>query len=174
MSSIALDFRVRYMVIDFSMLKLIPVLVPKPLWGINAHDLLAWETWQHIRRDTFAQDNHVCVICEQQLPLECHEVFSYDDTAGVAVLEKLESRCTDCHACNHLGRLRKRNPDEFRHALVRIGRLNKMKPEEVVLLVKEAFRLHSTRTKSWELKVAPDLLRSYPELARLEGRHEVT
>ena len=158
--------------IGFNTLKLIPVLVPKPLWGINAHDLLAWETWQRIRRDTFARDNHLCVICEQQLPLECHEVFSYNDNAGIAVLEKLESRCAECHACNHLGRLRKRSPDKFQHALVRIGRLNKMRPAEVILLVKNAFRVHSTQTRPWDLKVAPDLLRSYPELALLEGLYE--
>lgn len=153
------------------MLKIIPVLVPKPLWRINAHALLAKETWHRIRCDTFARDNHLCVICGQRLPLECHEVFSYDDTTGIALLKKLESRCTDCHACNHLGRLRKQSPEEFKQALIRIGSINKMRPGEVILLVKEAFRLHKTRTRPWEVRVTEDLLRSYPELSELVGRY---
>jgi hypothetical protein len=152
-------------------MRLIPVLIPRPLWGINAHRLLAGEQWQRMRRDTFSRDNHQCVICQQQRQLECHEVFSYDDNTGKAVLERLESRCPNCHDCNHLGRLRKKDPEGFKRALVRISDINNMKPKEVILLVKEAFLLHSTRTRPWEVRVAPDLLNAYPELAKLEGHY---
>jgi hypothetical protein len=157
------------MVSDSYKLKLVPILVPRPLWGINAHDLLDRESWQRMRRDTFSRDNLRCIICEQKRPLECHEVFSYDDITGTATLVRLESRCADCHACNHLGRLLKRNPRGFKQALASIGRLNRISPPEVISLVQEAFKLHKSRTRPWRTKVAEDLLHVYPELTRLEG-----
>ncbi|HKD79050.1 MAG TPA: hypothetical protein VKH81_05110 [Candidatus Angelobacter sp.] len=156
---------------DVLQLKLVPVLIPKPLWGINAHDLMARDTWERMRRDTFQRDQGCCVICLRKRILECHEVFSYDDAVGIAVLIRLESRCADCHASNHLGRLLKRNPEAFKRALAYIGRLNQIGPDEVTLLVKDAFRLHKNRTRAWELKVAEDLLRQYPELGKMEGHY---
>jgi hypothetical protein len=152
-------------------LRLEPILIPRPLWGVNAHTLVSEECWQKIRRDTFLRDQNRCVICEQQKPLECHEIFSFDDDHGVAVLVRMESRCADCHACNHLGRLQKRNPAAFKRALKYIGTINRIAPPEVVRLAKEAFRVHKTRTRPWDMKVAQDLMLKYPELARLEGHY---
>jgi hypothetical protein len=162
-----------FMVSENYKLKLVPVLVPRPLWGINAHDLLDRDSWQCMRHDTFSRDNFHCFICEQKRPLECHEVFSYDDVTGTATLVRLESRCADCHACNHLGRLLKRNRDGFKKALKRIGALNRLNPPEVISLVEQAFQVHKTRTRPWQMKVAEDLLRKYPELIRLEGAYSV-
>ena len=152
-------------------LKLLPVLIPKPLWGINAHNLLVGECWQRMRRDTFLRDKNRCVICGEQKPLQCHEVFSFDDAEGIAVLTKLESRCEVCHDCNHLGRLYKTDPDAFKSALAYLGVINQLDPPDVIRLVKEAFRLHKTRTRPWEMRVAQELLRCYPELKRLEGHY---
>lgn len=154
-------------------LKLLPVLIPRPLWGINAHDLVERDCWEKIRRDTFLRDKKRCVICGKQGPLECHEVFTFDDANGIATLARLESRCSTCHACNHLGRLYKRNPPGFKQALVYLAKINKMQPQEVIDLVKDAFKLHKARTRPWEMKVAEELLRCYPELQRLEGRYSV-
>jgi hypothetical protein len=151
--------------------KLLPVLIPKPLWGINAHSLLSWESWQKIRQDTFSRDMRCCVICSHKGRLECHEVFAYNDTIGIAVLVRLESRCGDCHDCNHLGRLKEREPEKFKDALKRIARINRMERAEVIQIVKEAFRLHKVRTRSWQVEVAEELLNSYPELTRLQGRY---
>lgn len=153
--------------------KLLPVLIPRPLWGINAHGLLAWESWQQIRQNTFSRDMHCCVICSHKGRLECHEVFEYDDAAGIAILVRLESRCGDCHDCNHLGRLKVKEPEKFKDALRRIARINGMRPPEVIQLVKDAFQLHKTRTRPWQVKVAEELLGSYPELIRLEGHYSV-
>jgi hypothetical protein len=154
-------------------MKLLPVLIPKPLWGINAHSLIGGSAWQRMRRDTFLRDKHCCVICQQQGPLECHEVFLYDDATGTAVLTKLESRCAECHSFNHLGRLRKVDPQGFKRALVCIGRINDIGSEEVILLVKNAFSLHKNRTRPWQLKVTEDLLKPYPELKRLVGYYPI-
>lgn len=149
--------------------KLLPVLIPRPLWGVNAHRLLDRQQWSKIRRNIFSRDNHRCVICEALGQLECHEVFTFDDAAGVAMLVKLESRCPDCHDCHHLGRLKKHNPTAFKQALKRIAGLNGMTPAEVIALVKKAFEVHAKRTRPWEMKVVAELLQEYPELKKLEG-----
>lgn len=154
-----------------SSLKLIPVLIPKPLWGVNAHNLLEGQCWQNIRRNTFLRSDYCCVICQRKKPLECHEVFKFDDEKGVAVLLRLEGRCEDCHACNHLGRLKKVNPKGFKRALAYIGFVNQITPQVVIRIVGEAFDVHKSRTRPWEMKVDPELLQIYPQLKRLEGHY---
>src|SRR5580704_3671740 len=85
--------------------KLVPELVPRPLWGISAPRVLKKSTaWRAIRLETFAEAGNKCEFCNTGTQLECHDKWKYDDKKCVATLIGFESRCKACHFATHIGR----------------------------------------------------------------------
>lgn len=61
--------------------RLMPELVPRPLWGISAYRLLGrGKAWRAIRQATLEAGGQECSICRStESGLTCHERWSYDD-----------------------------------------------------------------------------------------------
>ena len=81
-------------------------LVPKTCWFSNVRDHVDEKTWDRLRRQTYAKAGHRCQICGgrgPRWPVECHEVWHYDDQTQVQKLMSLIALCPACHEAKHMG-----------------------------------------------------------------------
>jgi hypothetical protein len=81
--------------------RLVPALVPEPLWGRSVYQLLRASrrggAWKRLRADVVARAGGACHVCgeRQERFMVCHEVWDYDDDAGVATLMAFALNCWD-------------------------------------------------------------------------------
>jgi hypothetical protein len=147
-------------------LRLEPELVPRPLWGVSAHQLLPAEWRREIRPAVVAEYRGLCCRCGASTKrMFAHERWEYDDGRAVATVVGLELVCSDCNAVLHLGRL----PPEHRgRALAHLARVNAVSSEEVKRLNALAFAAWRRRSRhAWTVAVAADVAARYPALAEL-------
>lgn len=83
-------------------------LVPRPLWyKSNIRTVLPKEDWDLLRRSVYRRANYLCEICGGRgpnHPIECHEVWRYDEAARTQTLERMIGLCPACHGVKHMGR----------------------------------------------------------------------
>jgi hypothetical protein len=86
-------------------------LVPATCWYSNVRSLLPTKEWDRLRKLSYTHADYECEICggsglEQgyKHPLECHEIWNYNDRTHVQRLDGLVSLCPYCHMCKHIGR----------------------------------------------------------------------
>jgi hypothetical protein len=151
-------------------LKLIPQLVPKPLWRKSAAELFGRTAlWMRIRSDALKGAHHACEICcNATTRLVCHEVWHYDDRQGIAMLAGLEIHCDKCDAATHMGLAVRRGKRDM--AIAQLCEINGIRLEEAEQLFGDAMILWRKRNeKQWRIVVAKQLLVRYPQLAALES-----
>jgi hypothetical protein len=81
-------------------------LVPKTSWYNNVRALVDELTWDRIRRQVYRQADYRCEICGgkgPEHPVECHEVWRYDDRTRVQLLVRMIALCPACHQVKHIG-----------------------------------------------------------------------
>jgi hypothetical protein len=148
--------------------RLVPELVPEPLWGISAYRVFGkTKPWKEIRQDTLAEAGHKCGTCDGGGPqLACHDAWSYDDKKCVATLIGFEIRCLLCHNATHVGRAFDLG---FQQEVIRQLRgVNRCTEREVVEMINSAMSLWAERSKKkWTVVVTPALLKRYPRLAEV-------
>lgn len=152
-----------------SFLKLMPHLVPKPLWRKRAARLLKHGGWERIRRDTQEAAHGACQVCSDPVSTSdpCHELWDYDDERGTATLVGLRIQCRKCDAAVHMGRTVKRDLRDMTKA--QLVKVNGITPREAQMLFDSAMEEWRRRNeKEWRIAVAKSLLDRYPELAVLE------
>src|SRR5580704_19112448 len=148
-------------------LKLVPHLVPKPLWGKSAANLLKRSVWERIRRDALELAGQACQVCSDGSALIiCHELWDYDDERGIAALEGLRIQCRNCDRAVHMGRTFKHAGREgYLAAIAQLRRVNGIGVSEAELLYRSAMDTWKQRSKmEWRIIVAKSLLERYPEL----------
>ena len=104
-------------------------LVPSSSWGDNLRSRLKQSQWDMLRKKAYAAANHQCEICGGKgtnqgynWPVECHEVWDYDDTKHVQKLVRLIALCPRCHQVKHFGLAQMRGQGE--RALQHLGKVN--------------------------------------------------
>jgi hypothetical protein len=87
-------------------------LVPKPLWHKNLRSDLSRADWDRLRKMAYRRAGYKCEVCggtglEQEFnwPVECHEVWHYDDERHIQRLDRLIALCPWCHHVKHMGRI---------------------------------------------------------------------
>ncbi len=81
-------------------------LVPASYWFSNVRSHVTREVWDQLRRQTYEATGHICEICGEvgrKHPVECHEVWHYDDEWRIQKLERLIALCPSYHAVKHSG-----------------------------------------------------------------------
>jgi hypothetical protein len=165
-------------------LLLAPRLVPRPLWGRSAANLLDEARWRAVRAEVVDASDSSCTVCghRQRRWMVCDEDWRYalldrggPGERGVARLVDLRLLCPRCDRVVHLGHTESRHGRAGADgAMAHAARVNGIAVEDVRLLVEGAFeawaRLSSVRR--WTVEVAPDLAARHPELRVVEG--EVT
>ena len=92
---------------NFLPVKLLSVeLVPSTCWFSNVRDHVPKKTWDSLRKSTYKKANYHCEICGgrgNKWPVECHEIWHYDDINHLQTLLGLTSLCPSCHRVKHIG-----------------------------------------------------------------------
>jgi hypothetical protein len=86
-------------------------LVPSTCWYTNVRSNVSKAVWDRLRRKVAAAAGHRCEICGgrgRRWPVECHEVWAYDDGQRIQRLERLAALCPACHEVKHAGLASKR------------------------------------------------------------------
>ena len=81
-------------------------LVPKTSWFSNVRSEVSEDDWGVLRRRCYREADYKCEICGgkgDSHPVECHEVWSYDDTSHIQKLVRLIALCPRCHETKHIG-----------------------------------------------------------------------
>jgi len=152
--------------------KLIPELVPAPLWGVSAYRLLPSSAWRKIRGQVLQDLEGTCSVCShsQERGMICHEVWEYDEAAGVATLGVLTIVCHACNLAEHPGRAGAVDVDRAAEALDHLATVDEISLMEARLLLDEAGATWARRSRrAWQVSVAPELVQRFPALAILIG-----
>lgn len=82
-------------------------LVPRTCWYTNVRSQVPRAEWDAIRRAVYRRAGHVCEVCGgagAKHPVECHEVWRYDDGQHIQRLERMVALCPACHRVKHIGK----------------------------------------------------------------------
>lgn len=92
-------------------MKLTIELVPQTCWFANVRSIVSRSEWDRLRQISYKKANYKCEICSgtglnqgKRWPVECHEIFEYDDATHLQTLVGLISLCPRCHMVKHMGR----------------------------------------------------------------------
>tara|TARA_Y100000310_G_scaffold194428_2_gene194410 strand:+ start:5346 stop:5843 length:498 start_codon:yes stop_codon:yes gene_type:complete len=128
-------------------------LVPSTSWGNNLRSRLSKNDWDKLRRAQYAKAGNRCEVCDgrgPRHPVECHEIWSYDDVRCVQTLDGLIALCPDCHKVKHLGFAFVKGKGE--QALRHLSRVNDWGEAETVAYADAAFAQHAARSaQQWTL-----------------------
>lgn len=89
-----------------SAMKLQIELVPNSCWYSNVRSNVTPKQWDVIRKKVYSEANNHCEICGGQgtrHPVECHEIWTYDESTNVQKLDRFQALCTPCHGVKHMG-----------------------------------------------------------------------
>lgn len=82
-------------------------LVPSSAWGKNLRKILSPRDWDAVRRACYRRAGHRCECCGgvgPTHPVECHEIWDYDEAWGIQWLSGVTALCPTCHQVKHWGR----------------------------------------------------------------------
>ena len=131
-------------------------LVPSTSFFKNLRSEVTKEKWDNIRRDCYRKASYVCEICGDKgdhHPVECHEIWEYDDKNHIQKLIGLISLCPACHSCKHIGLSKMRGLEEecIEH-LMKVNSISRKKVEE---MIKNAFEKWGERSKyNWKIDIS--------------------
>ena len=87
-------------------MKLSVELIPKTCRYKNLRNMLTQKSWESIKSMTFHRAENRCEVCGNQgskWPVECHEIWHYDDDRKIQTLKGFAALCPKCHRVTHAG-----------------------------------------------------------------------
>jgi hypothetical protein len=136
-------------------------LVPSTSWYHNVRGLVDEPVWDRIRRKVYRQAGYRCELCGGRgpaHPVECHEVWRYDDQTRTQTLVGMIGLCPACHQVKHFGlaNVRGRGAEARGHLM----RVNRWAPEQADAYIDQVFQVWEQRSQqAWTLDL--DGLRAY-------------
>lgn len=136
--------------------KLTIELVPKTCWFSNVESNVTPSQWNKLKKISSQEANHRCKICGgkgPKWPVECHEIWEYDDSRLVQTLKGLISLCPSCHSAKHMGfaQLCGREVEITCHLAI----VNKWSYEFACEYISEQFKVWENRSKyTWLLDIS--------------------
>jgi hypothetical protein len=131
-------------------------LVPKTSWYRNVRSNVSTAEWERLKKITFSRAGHVCEVCGgrgKKWPVECHEVFAYDDEQRVQKLVKLVALCPSCHEVKHIGLAGVRG--NYERAVAHLSRVNGWSIADAELYIEGCFELWHRRSRHpWQLDLS--------------------
>jgi len=134
-------------------MKLTIELVPKTSWYSNVRSQVPKWVWDNIRRKCYRNANYLCEICGDKgtaHPVECHEVWHYNDKKHIQKLTGLIALCPDCHRVKHAGYA---NAQGLMHMVIeQLMLVNNISSKKAFKHIDEAFNKYRERSKyKWEI-----------------------
>ncbi len=131
-------------------------LVPQTCWFSNVRDRVSREDWDRIRKQVYERAGHRCEVCGgrgSKHPVECHEVWEYDETIGVQCLVRMIALCPTCHEVKHIGLAGIKGRGEI--AAAHLAEVNGWTPQVTAVYVDQAFAVWKDRSdQTWSLDVS--------------------
>ena len=136
-------------------MKLTIELVPKSSWYSNLRSELTKGEWETIKKKTRERTNSKCEICGgvgPKWPVECHEIWEYDDKNNTQTLKGIQALCPNCHQVKHMGLAEIQG--HYNKALRHLAKVNNLTLEEAGDYVEASFDIWEARSKQqWELDI---------------------
>jgi 5-methylcytosine-specific restriction endonuclease McrA len=136
--------------------KLTIELVPETCWYTNVRSEVTPKVWEVLKRLTFQKANDQCEICGgkgKRHPVECHEVWDYNDAQHLQTLVRLIALCPACHECKHIGLAYSRGRGEF--AARHLARVNHWSIDQTNKYIENCAQLWQTRSQfQWTLDIS--------------------
>jgi hypothetical protein len=130
-----------------------PDLVPMTSHCQNVRSHVTPDVWKQIAKVTYAAFGNRCRACGgrgRQWPVECHEVWSYDDVKKVQRLDGMVALCPQCHEVVHFGLANVNGRSE--EALAHMSAVNQMTRSDCVDVVNKAIEVCRARSSfDWQL-----------------------
>jgi len=137
-------------------LKLSIELIPKSCWYSNVRSIVTKQQWDALRKMVAAEADYVCEICGgkgKKHPVECHEIWHYDDEILVQKLLGLIALCPKCHSVKHFGLAEIMNKRDV--AVKHLMKVNGITKTAVEKHIQDSFIEFSERSKKeWKLDVS--------------------
>jgi hypothetical protein len=151
-------------------LKLVPNLVPTPLWHISAYHILRKAEWDTIRRDSLTAADNQCSICRSGGPgLICHEKWEYDERQAIATLTGFVIVCRACNNVIHFGRAKVVGyANDARQHMCRVNGISETDANKAIHAAWDAWQRRS-EILEWTVRVDAVLLERYPALTKLQS-----
>jgi hypothetical protein len=142
-------------------MKLTIDLIPSTCWFSNVRSEVTQAQWDIIRQKVYSEAYHVCQICGgvgKKHPVECHEIWEYDDKNLIQILSGMIALCPDCHMVKHIGLAKIQNKGDY--ALRHLMKINSLSKRDAEKYVGDVFIQWAQRsTKQWKLNIS--VLKNY-------------
>lgn len=137
-------------------LKLNIELVPSSCWLSNVRAVVSVSQWDTIRHQVYSAAYNMCQICGEvgpKHPVECHEIWEYDDKKLIQKLVGMIALCPSCHMVKHIGLAQLRGVGE--KAIKHFMKINNLKKKDAQKYIAEAFKIWSKRSnENWILDIS--------------------
>ena len=141
---------------NFNNLNLTIELVPSTSFYKNLRKILSKQQWDILRRESYRKANYRCEICGgkgQNHPVECHEIWHYDDENLIQRLNGLISLCPPCHEVKHIGYAG--ISGNFDRAVIQLSKVNHISTNDAHLYIQKVYDLWEKRSlKQWEIDIS--------------------
>ena len=145
------------MLIGFPKKKQLTVeLVPRGQGGTNLRSELPKKEWDRLRKACYAKAGYRCEICNgkgHRHPVECHEIWHYDENTKTQRLDGLIALCPPCHQVKHIGRTMAigKGDKAIRHLMS----VNGWTESDAELYLEKVFETWSRRSaEEWSLDIS--------------------
>ena len=142
-------------------LRLTIELVPSSSWFNNVRAITTASQWNLIKSKVSSQSYNICEICGgigPKHPVECHEIWSFDDKNSIQKLDGMIALCPDCHMVKHIGLAEIMGKKQ--KALKHFMKINKVSFKIAEKCIEDAFKLWTKRSKNnWTLDLS--ILKDY-------------
>jgi hypothetical protein len=136
-------------------MKLTIELVPQTAWYSNVRSNVTKGQWDVLRKECYSNAGYQCEICKgrgPKHPVECHEIWDYNDETCEQTLKGLIALCPDCHKVKHMGYAR--ISGNYDRALAHLAKVNGLTEEEADAYVHHCFEKWEERSqKEWKLDI---------------------
>jgi 5-methylcytosine-specific restriction endonuclease McrA len=128
--------------------KLTIELVPQTGWLSNVRSHVTNPEWDVIRKRVYQAAGYRCDVCGGKgikHPVECHEIFSFEDQTRLQKLVRMVALCPSCHRVKHFGFARTQGLEE--QAYTHLCRVNGWTREVAERYVDQQFRVWQERSR---------------------------
>lgn len=131
-------------------------LVPSSSWLNNVRAILTSTQWDAIKKQVYSQAWYTCQICGgtgDKHPVECHEIWKYNDKKLIQKLVGMIALCPNCHMVKHIGLAQLNGKLDF--ALKHFIKVNKISKKSAISYLQKSFKKWNERsTKKWKLDIS--------------------
>jgi hypothetical protein len=142
------------------MCKLTIELVPESSFFNNVRSAVTTKEWDIIKKKCYKKAGYKCEICGdtglnqgKDYPVECHEIWEYDDKLHNQTLKGFIALCPQCHQVKHVGfaRINGKEPEVIRQLM----KVNKMTSTMADNYIIESFKIWEKRSeKQWKVDIS--------------------